>query len=415
MTSSEIIKLPAGTKIPNHIALIPDGNRRWARARGLNTLEGHKAGFDRAVELARAARAMGVHTVTLWGFSTENWDRARREINYLMRLYARLIDIYIKDAHKEKIRLVHLGRKDRIPGFLLKKIEWAESETMHYKKHIGNIAIDYGGQDDILRAVRAIVQDEVQVQDINADLFSKYLDTRDQPYPYVDLVIRTSGEQRVSGFLMWQMNYAEMYWVDAHFPGFSNSLFREAILDYSRRRRRFGGNDKEEHFKFKPRLAAKLEIEWWRLQNIPEGTRFRDYALSHLREQWGISKGLAARAATLMVQASVERNENKWKQATESLKEFYKLLRDEVKLAFEPSIAASLQVKLWKDMRAPMNGEVEETMRTQLAEVYRLSDFQAKKAAHLRALAANEAQGERWDKASDYLLLYYEALKDKVA
>ena len=111
----------------------------------------------------------------------------------------------------------------------------------------------------------------------------------------------------------------------------------------------------------------------------------------------------------------MERNENKWKQATESLKEFYKLLRDEVKLAFEPSIAASLQVKLWKDMRAPMNGEVEETMRTQLSEVYRLSDFQAKKAAHLRALAANEAQGERWDKASDYLLLYYEALKDKVA
>ncbi|TSC59825.1 MAG: undecaprenyl pyrophosphate synthase, partial [Parcubacteria group bacterium Gr01-1014_107] len=116
------IKLPRGTKVPDHVAIIPDGNRRWARARGHHTLQGHKKGFERAVELGRAARTMGIHTVTLWGFSTENWDRSKNEVAYLMKLYEKLIDDYLDEAKREKVKIVHLGRKDRLPKSLLRKI-----------------------------------------------------------------------------------------------------------------------------------------------------------------------------------------------------------------------------------------------------------------------------------------------------
>src|SRR3989344_5077472 len=270
------LTLPKGTKIPNHIALIPDGNRRWARARGMYTLEGHKAGFDRAIELARTARSWGVHTVTLWGFSTENWDRSLEEINYLMKLYSKLIDDYMKDAMKENVRIIHLGRKDRLPKFLVKKIIEAEEKTKNNKKYIGNVALDYGGHDDIIRATKRMIDDGVASNEVSKALFETYLDTHDQPYPYVDLLIRTSAEQRTSGLLLWQMEYAEMYWEQDHFPDLSPEKLRHAIIDYSRRRRRFGGNDREEHFRFKPEAVARLEVNWWRLKKIPEGTKFRD-------------------------------------------------------------------------------------------------------------------------------------------
>ncbi len=151
------ITLPKDTKVPDHIAIIPDGNRRWARARGLRTFQGHKKGFDRAVEVARTARSWGIHTVTLWGFSTENWDRSKKEINYLMKLYEKLIDDYLKEAKEEKVRIIHLGRKDRLPKVLLKKIIQAEEETKDMNKYIMNIALDYGGHDDITRAIQGII------------------------------------------------------------------------------------------------------------------------------------------------------------------------------------------------------------------------------------------------------------------
>ena len=210
--------LPKDTVVPNHIAIIPDGNRRWARARGLNTLQGHKKGFDTAVEVCRSARSWGIHTVTLWGFSTENWDRTAEEIGYLMKLYSRMIDQYLADAKKDYVKIVHLGRKDRLPEFLLSKIAKAEKETKDNKKYIMNIAIDYGGHDEIVRAVQKMVVDKVPAGGIDKKLFETYLDTKGQPYPYVDLLIRSSGEQRTSGFLLWQMEYAEMYWEQDHFP-----------------------------------------------------------------------------------------------------------------------------------------------------------------------------------------------------
>lgn len=418
--------LPKGTKIPDHIAIIPDGNRRWARARGLHTLKGHKVGFDRAVEIGRAAREWGIHTVTLWGFSTENWDRTKKEISYLMKLYEKLVDDYLKEAGENNVRIIHLGRKDRLSKVLLKKIADAEEKTKDNDKYIMNIALDYGGHDDIIRAMKGMIEDKVKTKDVSKKLFEKYLDTKGQPYPYVDLMIRTSGEQRTSGFLLWQSEYNEFYWENDHFPDFTPEKLKEAILDYSRRRRRFGGNDATEPLKFRPEVTANLELAWWRLRNIPEGTRFRDYAIKHLREQYGLSKALAKEGAILMAKALVHRKEGNWEKTKKPLKAFYKLIKDELKLAFEPALVASLEVKLWKEMGDKESieaaGEVEETTKELYAEVYRISLFQAAKVAHLRVMAkvernlAERGMGEHhWDRAEDYLEKFYAALKERVA
>ena len=418
--------LPKGTKVPDHVAIIPDGNRRWARARGLHTLEGHRRGFEAAVKIAKAARQMGIHTATLWGFSTENWDRTEKEISYLMVLYKKLIDDYLKEANKDGVRIYHLGRKDRLPKSLIKKISYAEESTKNNKKYIANIAIDYGGQDDILRAVKKVIQANVKPEDITPQLFTSYTDLVGQPYPYIDLMIRTSGEQRTSGFLLWQSAYTEYYWENDHFPDFTPEKLRLAVIDYSRRRRRFGGNDVEEHFKFRPEISARLELNWWRLRKIPEGTRFREYAMDHIKEQFGLSKELAKKAAVYMLEAAIDGNQNKWGKAAIVTKKFYRLIKDEIKLAFEPSLAASLEIKLTKEMGDKESAqeaiELEDTARELYAEVYRISLFQAAKLAHLRVLAnvernlAENGMGEQhWDRAEDYLQKFYSALKERVA
>lgn len=425
---STLLDFPAkGVTVPNHIAIIPDGNRRWARARGLHTLQGHKKGFETAVKLCQAARKMGIHTVTLWGFSTENWDRSKEEIGYLMKLYSRLIDDYLKDAQAEKVRLIHLGRKDRIPAFLLKKIHQAEKETFLNDKYVMNIAIDYGGHDDIIRAVKKMIEDNIKASQVDKNLFEQYLDTRNQPYPYVDLIIRTSGEQRTSGLLSWQSVYAETYWENDHFPDFTPEKLWEAILDYSRRRRRFGGNDSvAKHLRFNSNIVAKLEIAWWRLQNIPEGTKFKDYAFKHIKEQFGLSKNLTLEAGKLFTQALVHGNTGKWKRAVKNLKQFYQIIKEELKLPFEPAIVASLEVKLWKEAKNKESLDfiqsTERVAQRYCAEVYRVSLLQAAKAAHLRVLAfveknlAERGYGDHhWVKAENYLEKFYAALMDKVA
>lgn len=422
------ITFPKGTVTPNHIAVILDGNRRWARARGLSTLMGHKAGFTAGMKIAKASRAWGIHTFTVWGFSTENWDRSPGEISYLMKLYKRMLDEIRKEAKRDQIRFVHLGRKDRFPKDLVKYFNELENETKNYKKHVFNVALDYGGHDEIIRAVKKIVRDKVAVEKVDEKLFASYLDTGDQPYPYVDLFIRTSGEQRTSGFLPWQLNYAEYYWELSHLPDMTPEKLRDIILDYSRRRRRFGGNDEVEHLNFRPHLSAKFEVNWWRLRNIPKGIRFRDYAIKHLREQFGLSRHLASQAAKLLIQSIIEEKDSKFDKSLTKMKQFYQLIKDELKLAFEPKIVALLEVKMRKE-----KGENEETAREYIAEVYRISLFQAAKAARLRVLAGVErnlaemadAAGPKglwpgggethWTKAEDYLEKYYSALKERVA
>ena len=191
------ITLPKGTKVPDHIVLIPDGNRRWARAKGIHSFEGHRAGAETLAILLRATRDLGVHTTTFWGLSTENWrQRGDKEVNLLIKTIAAGIDKHLSEAKEEGVRVIHLGRKDRLPAILLRKIEKAESETEKNTKYVFNIALDYNGRNEIVRAVQKIVEDGVKKEKIDEKLIDSYMDTRDQPYPYPDLIIRTSGEQR---------------------------------------------------------------------------------------------------------------------------------------------------------------------------------------------------------------------------
>lgn len=409
MTENKIT-LPLGTITPNHIAIILDGNRRWARSRGLHTLRGHKAGFEAGMKIAEASREWGIHTMTVWGWSTENWDRSKTEINYLMKLFRRMVKVVEEKADVEQIRFVHLGRKDRMPKELVKYIKKVEEKTKNYTNHVFNVALDYGGRDEIVRATQKIVRDKIPASKIDEKLFSSYLDTGDQPYPYVDLFIRTSGEQRTSGFLPWQLNYAEYYWELGHLPDMTPEKLKDMIVDYSRRRRRFGGNDEVEHFDFDPHLVANFELKWWRLGNIPAGVSFIEYAGMHLREQYGLSRKLGGLAAKHLYDALVFQDKKRLVKAKRSFGKLYKLIKDEVKLAFEPEIVASLEVEMRRK-----NGEDEESTKKHLAEIYRISLFQAAKAAHLRVLANVERNKGNWVKAEDYLEKYYTALKERVA
>ncbi|OGM05963.1 di-trans,poly-cis-decaprenylcistransferase [Candidatus Woesebacteria bacterium GWB1_43_5] len=426
MSFSQAITLPKGTQIPNHIAFILDGNRRWARSKGLHPSDGHKAGYFAMKKVADIARYWGIHTITVWGFSTENWERSTVEVKNIMILVKKFLEDFRKEAKSEQIRFVHLGRKDRLPADIVKEISKLEGQTRQFKKHVMNLALDYGGKDEIVRATQKIVKAGISSDKIDENLFASFLDTGDQPYPYVDLFIRPSGEQRTSGLLPWQMSYAEFYWESDHLPEMTPEKLRDIILDYSRRRRRFGGDDKLTHLKFKPEMVAKFELAWWRLGNIPQGERFRDYTIRHLKEQYGLSKSLAREAAGYVVDALLHGKASKWGLAKSSLKKFYELVREELKLAFEPSIVASLEIKLLREIGTRKSPEesldAEATAREFYAEVYRISLLQAAKLAHLRVLASIErnlalaGMGERhWDRAEDYLHKFYKELKDRVA
>lgn len=414
----DLISLPKGTVLPNHIAMILDGNRRWARARGLKPWEGHYNGYLAVEKLAKAVRQLGIHTFTVWAFSTENWERPQKEIDAIMDLFRKALKEKEKEFHKEKVALVHIGRKDRLPEDIKNLLIKIEKDTRKYtQNHVYNLAVDYGGRDEILRACRKAIEAGVKPEDLDEKTFEKYLDTYNQPYPNPDLFIRTSGEQRTSGLFPWQLTYAEYYFETTHLPDFSPDRLKEAILDYSRRRRRFGGNDTLKHFDFDPHIVANLELKWWRLSKIPQGTRLREYAMDHLRNQFGLSKKLAKRAVKYTLESLAYQEKEKWDKAKISLKKFYELIKEEVKLAFEPEIVASLEVKLNRE-----SGESEETTKEHLAEVYRISLFQAAKAAHLRVLAniernlAQNGKGEHhWKKAENYLEKYYSALKERVA
>jgi len=225
-------------RIPNHVAIIPDGNRRYARERGLPTLEGHRRGFDALIEIGKKSREMGIKVMTVWGFSTENWKRAKEEVDYLMDLFKEMIDRYLEDAHKEEIRLIHLGNKNKFRESLRKKLDKAEEETKRYNRYHLGIALDYGGRDEIVRAVnKIIVSKKAKVDEIG---FSRFLDTRYFPYPDPDLLIRTGGEKRLSGFLSWQLQYTELMFIDKYLPAFTVEDFEKCIEEFLKRSRRFG-------------------------------------------------------------------------------------------------------------------------------------------------------------------------------
>src|SRR5258708_22722759 len=230
---AEKITLPKGTVIPNHIALILDGNRRWARARGLHPTEGHKAAYGAMQKITRAARGWGINTLTIWAFSTENWERPVDEIKNIMLLIKKLLNDFEKESRDNEIRFIHLGRKDRLPKEIVEMMTKLEEKTRDYKKNVFNIALDYGGANEIARATQKIIKDGIPAEKVDEKLFANYLDTAGQPYPYVDLFIRTSGEQRTSGLLPIQMAYAEIYWEEDNLPDMTPLKLKEAILDYS--------------------------------------------------------------------------------------------------------------------------------------------------------------------------------------
>ncbi len=222
---------------PHHVALIPDGNRRWAKKKGLPTFEGHRRGFQQVKKLSKKVRELGITVFTVWAFSTENWNRAKEEVNYLMKIYEQWIDENLKEAIKDNVRIIHIGRKDRIPELLRGKLQNAEDKTQKLRKHYFVIALDYGGHDEILRAVEKGKKIESKISE---EQFETLLDTRDIPYPNPDLIIRTSGEQRSSGFMPWQSAYAEYLFVKKHLPDFTPEDFKKCIDEYLRRKRRFG-------------------------------------------------------------------------------------------------------------------------------------------------------------------------------
>lgn len=227
--------------LPKHVAIIPDGNRRWAKSKGLLSLSGHNEGVERVSELARRGRELGIHTMTFWGLSTENFvNREKEELTYLFELFRTAFRRFADEAKKDGARFIHLGRKDRLPGNLKNDILELEKETQENKKHILNICIDYGGRDELLRAARKWREKGSSEEDLTEENFSKFFDTTGQPYPNPDLIIRTSGEHRLSGFLSWQAVYAELYFEPSFFPDFTAEKFDQASAEYAKRQRRFG-------------------------------------------------------------------------------------------------------------------------------------------------------------------------------
>lgn len=225
---------------PRHIAIIPDGNRRWARERNLPTFFGYKKGFDQSIEISKKARKLGIKVLTFWAFSTENWQRPKEEISYLMKLYSQMIDKNLKMALEESIRIIHLGRKDRITKDLAEKIIQAEKKTINFDKHFLAIALDYGGKDELLRAIQRFKNSKSKPKSLDEENFNQFLDTKDLPYPNPDLIIRTSGEMRTSGFMLWQSAYSEWIFFPKYFPDFTSQDLEECVGEYTKRQRRFG-------------------------------------------------------------------------------------------------------------------------------------------------------------------------------
>lgn len=226
-------------KIPTHVGLIMDGNGRWANAKGLPRLAGHRAGVENLRDVITAGIKFGVKYLTFYAFSTENWNRPRDEVFGIMDLLAEFIDRETEPLHKEGVRILHIGHLDRLRPSLVEKIKYAIALTKDNRKITVQLAFNYGGRDEIATAVRKIVAAGTKPEDVTEALISRNLFTAGIPDP--DLIIRTSGEMRTSNFLMWQSAYAEWVFPNTYWPDFNEEVFREMLREYSRRNRRFGG------------------------------------------------------------------------------------------------------------------------------------------------------------------------------
>ena len=225
-----------------HIAIIPDGNRRWARQRSLPIEIGHANGLLRVLpSLVNQLCDAGVHTITVWGFSTENWSRDLSEVKHLMKISAEFLRHHIMSiARRHDARVCHLGRKDRIYPEVREALEAVEAATANNKSHVYNVALDYGGHDELLRASDRMAE-ALRNGATRSDLtVSDFLDTAGQAHPQPDVVIRSSGEHRMSGFLPLQTVYSELFFVEQNFPDFTFELVRDVAEQFKWRKRRFG-------------------------------------------------------------------------------------------------------------------------------------------------------------------------------
>lgn len=226
-------------KVPTHLGFIMDGNGRWAAERGLPRLAGHRAGTENLRRIIRASAEYGIKYISFYAFSTENWNRPEDEVKGLMHILSDYIDKETRELHKEGARLLHIGHLDGLSPTLKKKVVDAIELTKENTLITVVLAFNYGGRDEILNAVKKLIQDGVKPEEVNEQLFNNYLFTKDIPDP--DLIIRTSGEMRTSNFLVWQSVYAEWAFPKVYWPDFDDQMLWQILADYNQRERRFGG------------------------------------------------------------------------------------------------------------------------------------------------------------------------------
>ncbi|MBK9928172.1 MAG: isoprenyl transferase [Anaerolineales bacterium] len=234
-TSSNTI--PAD-KLPRHVAMIMDGNGRWALSRGLPRLAGHKAGTENLRRVISSTVEFGVKYLTIYAFSTENWGRPMEEVRGLMSILEDVIDKELAELSKEGVQLRHIGRLERLAPKLQKKVLSAIESTKNNDRLILNIAFNYGGRDEIVNAIQKIINDGIPAENVTDELVNNYLYTAGVPDP--DLIIRTSGELRVSNFLIWQAAYSEWYVTPTYWPDFDKEEYRRALETFAQRDRRYG-------------------------------------------------------------------------------------------------------------------------------------------------------------------------------
>ena len=223
-------------KVPSHLGIILDGNRRWAKEKGLPVFEGHRRGLDTAKKIINYTKDKGVNILTLFVFSSENWKRSKMEVSYLMKLLGQALDKKnIEEFHKQGIRVKVIGQREKLPLDLQKKIKETEEFTKNNKGMVLNFALSYGGRAEIVEAIKKIIKSKIQPDKLSEEIISQNLWTSD-----LDLIIRTGKEQRISNFLIWQAAYSELYFCSKYWPEFGEKDLDRAFLDYNNRQRRFG-------------------------------------------------------------------------------------------------------------------------------------------------------------------------------
>lgn len=225
-------------QVPQHIAIIMDGNGRWARARGLPRLAGHRAGTENLRRIIEACVELGVKYLTIYAFSTENWGRPEDEVKGLMGIFDEVFNRELAELHRQGARLRHIGRLEGVRKSLREKVLKGMELTKNNTRLVLSVAFNYGGRDEIVQAIKAMLEDGIKSEEVSEELISRYLYTAEIPDP--DLVIRTSGEQRISNFLIWQAAYAEWVFPDTLWPDFGREQLIAAIEEFSRRERRYG-------------------------------------------------------------------------------------------------------------------------------------------------------------------------------